>query len=335
MSINLGIVGAGIYGTYHILTFKSLKEVNKLVICDMDKKTLEKAKNKYGLDGYLSVKEMIEKEKLDAISICTPDPYHFEPLKDAIKAGVKHIFCEKPVTTSVEQAKEIEKLAKENNVNIYIDFHKRWDPAYNAIRNKILAENDTVIRGYMSLDDVIDVPTKWFNWADKSSPTWFVGIHCIDLMRYITGSEVKSVYARGTKKILKSKDIDSYDSISAILNFEDGSNWTLENSWTLPNSFPKSNDGQLIILTEKQYFKNESYRGLKTYDQNKESLPNYIFMNFEEKEVSGFGLEPMIDFVYTVEYGKNYRALLEDGIKATQVAEAIHKSVESGEVINL
>ena len=137
------------------------------------------------------------------------------------------------------------------------------------------------------------------------------------------------------QKILKSKDIDSYDSISAILNFEDGSNWTLENSWTLPNSFPKSNDGQLIILTEKQYFKNESYRGLKTYDQNKESLPNYIFMNFEKKEVSGFGLEPMIDFIYTVEYGKNYRSLLEDGIKATQVAEAIHKSIESGEVINL
>lgn len=272
---------------------------------------------------------------MDAVAICTPDPYHYEPLKDCIEHGIKHILCEKPITTSLSEAREIEKLAEENDVKIYVDFHKRWDPAYNAIRNKIISENDKVVRGYMSLDDVIDVPMKWFNWADKSSPTWFVGVHCIDLMRYITGSEVKKVYAVGTKKVLKEEGIDSYDSISATMTFDDGSNWTLENSWILPNSFPKSNDGQLIVLTEKQYFKNESYRGLKTYDQNKESLPNYIFMNFEEGNINGFGLEPMIDFVKAVEYGSDYKSVLIDGVKATEIAEAIHKSLETGEIIEL
>lgn len=335
MSIKLGVVGAGIYGKYHILTYKSLKKVEKLVICDMNKDRLENAKKEFGVEGYLSIKEMINNEKLDAVAICTPDPYHYEPLKDCIEHGIKHILCEKPITTSLSEAREIEKLAEENDVKIYVDFHKRWDPAYNAIRNKIISENDKVVRGYMSLDDVIDVPMKWFNWADKSSPTWFVGVHCIDLMRYITGSEVKKVYAVGTKKVLKEEGIDSYDSISATMTFDDGSNWTLENSWILPNSFPKSNDGQLIVLTEKQYFKNESYRGLKTYDQNKESLPNYIFMNFEEGNINGFGLEPMIDFVKAVEYGSDYKSVLIDGVKATEIAEAIHKSLETGEIIEL
>lgn len=335
MAITLGVVGTGIYGKYHIQTYTSLPEVERVVLCDQNEELLNKTKEQYGLDGYTSVTEMLNNEHLDAVAICTPDPYHFIPVKDAICAGVKNILCEKPITTDVSEALEIERLAKENDVHIYVDFHKRWDPAYNCMRDKINKEHDTVVRGYMSLDDVIDVPLNWFTWAHKSSPTWFVGIHCVDLMRYITGSEVTRVYANGTKRVLKAQGVDSYDSISAQLTFADGSVWTLENSWILPNSFPKSNDGQLIILTEKQYFKNESYRGVKTYDQKKESLPNYIFMNFGEDSVDGFGLSPMVDFVRTVEYGTPYRATLEDGIAATKVVAAIHQSVEEKRVIEL
>ena len=56
---------------------------------------------------------MIQNEELDAISIATPDPYHFEPLKDAIEAGIKNILVEKPLATSVEECEEIVHLAKE------------------------------------------------------------------------------------------------------------------------------------------------------------------------------------------------------------------------------
>lgn len=103
MSIKLGVVGAGIYGKYHILTYKSLKKVEKLVICDMNKDRLENAKKEFGVEGYLSIKEMINNEKLDAVAICTPDPYHYEPLKDCIEHGIKHILCEKPITTSLSE----------------------------------------------------------------------------------------------------------------------------------------------------------------------------------------------------------------------------------------
>lgn len=329
--IKIGVVGAGIYGRYHVQTYLASPDVDEVVVCDTNPETLQKVVDAFGVKGYTSVSEMVENEELSGVAVCTPDPYHFIPIRDAIQAGVKKVFCEKPLATSVEEAKEIERLAAENNVSIYLDFHKRWDPAYNAIRNKIVKSGDKVIRGYMSLDDVIDVPMNWFTWTNRSTPNWFVGIHCIDLMRYITNSEVKQVYAVGSKTVLAGKGYDTYDSISAILTFEDGSQWTLENSWILPNSFPKSNDGQLIVLTENQYFKNESYRGLKTYDQKKESLPNYIFMDFEDN--SGFGLEPMQDFVRFLKDGTPVRSTLEDGVRATCVAQAIHDSVELGTAV--
>lgn len=330
--LKIGVVGAGIYGTYHIRTYLKEPMVERVVICDLDEKRLKEAENTYDIVGYKDIKEMIEKEALDAISIATSDPYHFIPLKEAIEAGVKNILVEKPLATSVEEAEQIIRLAEDYGTNIMIDFHKRWDPAYNNMKNTI--EKDQIIRGYFSLDDIISVPKNWFSWADKSSPAWFLGVHCYDLIRYLTDSEVTSVYAVGNKNVLASSGVDTYDSIQAILSLADGSNWVVENSWVLPNSFPKSNDGQLVVITDKHYLKNESYRGVKTFGE-KASLPNYIFMNFDENETSGFGLEPMKAFVNSILQKKPFPCDVTDGLMATRIAAAVHESLETEDIITL
>lgn len=333
--IKIGVVGAGIYGNYHIHTYKCNNYVEKVVFCDLNQDRLEATEKKYGVKGYSTVKEMLAAEKLDAVSVATPDPYHFEPVKDAIESGIKYLLIEKPLATTVSECEQIIEMAEHNHTKILVDFHKRWDPAYNCIRDEIKKDNDNVIRGYMSLDDIVDVPLKWFTWTNKSSPVWFLGVHCYDLIRYITGSEVEKVYAVGTKKILKGMGYDTWDSISATLTLKDGSNWTVETSWVLPNTFPKSNDGQLVILTEKKYFKNESYRGVKQYTDVKESIPNYIFMNFGEDSASGFGLEPMQDFVRDIVEGNDFRTSVFDGLQASKICEAVHKSLETGEIVYL
>lgn len=330
--LKIGVIGAGIYGTYHIRTYTKDKNIEKVVVCDLNEERLKAAEEAYNVTGYTNMKEMLEKENLDAISIATSDPYHFDPLKEAIEAGIKNIFVEKPLATTVEEAEEIVRLAETHGTKIMVDFHKRWDPAYNNMRD--LVKNDQMIRGYVSLDDVVSVPIDWFPWADKSSPVWFLGVHCYDLIRYMTNSEVQSVYAVGNKSILAEKGIDTYDSVQAILQMSDGSNWVVENSWILPDSFPKSNDGQLVMLTDKHYLKNESYRGVKTYGE-KASLPNYIFMNFGEDEVSGFGLDPMKEFVRNVIEEKEFRCNAVDGLMATKIAAAVHQSLETKEVVVL
>ena len=333
--VKIGVVGAGIYGTYHIRTYKCDPNVEKVVFCDLNEERKRIAEEKFGVKGYTSIKEMIETEKLDAVSIATSDPYHFEPCKDAIESGIKYLLIEKPMALTVKECEEIIELAKKNGVKISVDFHKRWDPAYNCIKTDIKSEDKKIIRGYMSLDDVIAVPENWFTWTDKSSPVWFLGVHCYDLIRYITESEVEKVYAVGNKEVLKKKGYATWDNIQAILTMKDGSNWTVETSWILPNTFPKSNDGQLVIITENKYFKNESYRGVKSYSDKKQGIPNYIFMNFGENSASGFGLEPMQEFVADIVNGKEFRTTAFDGLQATKIAAAVHESAETGKVIFL
>ena len=330
--LTIGVIGAGIYGTYHIRTNMKDPNIEKVIVCDLNEERLKVAEDSYGITGYTNMGEMLEKESIDAISIATSDPYHFAPLKEAIEAGIKNIFVEKPLATTVDEAEEIVRLAKKHDTKIMVDFHKRWDPAYNNMKD--LVKNDQIIRGYISLEDVISVPLNWFSWTAKSSPVWFLGVHCYDLIRYMTNSEVQSVYAVGNKKMLADKEIDTYDSAQAILQMTDGSNWVVESSWILPDSFPKSNDGQLVMLTDNHYLKNESYRGVKSYGE-KASLPNYIFMNFGEDEVSGFGLDPMKEFIRNIIENKDFRCDAVDGLMATKIAAAVHQSLETGEVVLL
>lgn len=333
--IKIGVVGAGIYGNYHIHTFACDENVEKVVFCELNEERRKATEIKYNVVGYSNIKDMIKEEQLDAVSIATPDPYHFEPAKDAIEAGIKYLFIEKPLATSVKQCEEIIRLANTHNVNISVDFHKRWDPAYNCIRDELMEDQDHVVRGYMSLDDIIDVPKTWFTWANKSSPAWFLGVHCYDLIRYITNSEVVKVYAVGTKEVLKRAGYDTWDTIQAMLTMSDGSNWVVETGWILPNTFPKSNDGQLTVLSEHKYFKNESYRGVKTFTDKKQSIPNYIFMNFDEHKASGFGLEPMQEFASDIVHEREFRTSAFDGLQATRIAQAVHDSLTDEKIIYL
>ena len=71
------------------------------------------------------------------------------------------------------------------------------------------------------------------------------------------------------------------------------------------------------------------------YTDVKESLPNYIFMNFGENSASGFGLEPMQEFVQDIVDGNEFRTSAYDGLQASRIAAAVHQSAETGEIVTL
>ncbi|WP_446668259.1 Gfo/Idh/MocA family protein, partial [Klebsiella pneumoniae] len=115
-----------------------------------------------------------------------------------------------------------------------------------------------ILRGHISMDDVISVPTEWLNWAGASSPVWFLGSHCFDLVRHLSGQEVVSVYAVGQKRLMVECGLDTFDSVQSLLTMADGSSWVVENSWVLPEGFPKDNDGRIDILCEATYIRSTS-----------------------------------------------------------------------------
>ena len=92
--------------------------------------------------------------------------------------------------------------------------------------------------GYVCMEDKILVPSVWFkNWAQNSSPAWFIGIHFFDLIYWLLGEKPVRVYASGIKKKLTSMGIDTYDSLQSKFEFASGASITVDASWTFQTAF--------------------------------------------------------------------------------------------------
>lgn len=333
--LKVAVVGAGIYGIHHVDVYKQNPNVELVAVCDYSKKIREEVGEKYKVKTYETVEDMISNEKLDAVSIATPDHLHVEPALACINNGMD-VLVEKPLATTVEDSEKILDAAKKNNVRVAVDFHKRWDPAAIYTYNQLNDGDHYPIRGYMNMDDTIDIPTKWFKWGDSSDPVSFLGVHCVDLMRWYMGCEVTEVYSVGSKKLLPSLGVDTYDSVQSIITFENGCTWVLENSWILPSGFAKANDSRTSIVTSEKYIRiNNQDRGVEMVDNEKTHTPNVFFFNDFNGKVFGFGADPINSFVDSLINDTEFVADGFDGLQATRITEAIHKSLEEGKAIKL
>ncbi|MCS7180745.1 MAG: Gfo/Idh/MocA family oxidoreductase, partial [bacterium] len=291
-------------------------------------------------------KEMIEKEELDGIAIATPDPFHREPTLYAANKKI-HVFVEKPLDVTVEGCIEMIEACKKNDVLLQVDFHKRFDPFHQIIKKDIEEGKIGKIEyGSVHMEDKIVVPRDWFpNWAGKSSPVWFLGVHFFDLMRWFLKSNGRSVFAKGIKNKLKSIGIDTYDAVIAIVEFENGVVLSFELSWILPENFESIVNQGFKLVGEKGIIECDSQdRGTRVcYDGIGVMTYNPVFINevkkMDEIFYSGYGIESIADFVYNIKHLKdgykieNLRneitAFGEDGLEVTKIALAIHKSIET------
>ncbi len=334
--LRVAVVGAGIYGRNHLNGFSWNPDSELVAVCDLSEKACRDVAEEYKVPTYTDLDELLSKEAVDAVSVATPDPYHKDPVLTAIRHG-KDVLVEKPLATTSSDAYEIIEAAEEAGVRVMVDYHKRWDPASIAVKNKLAEEGTGApLRGYMRMDDIIDVPTTWLSWAHDSSPVHFLGTHCYDLIRWYMGCEVTEVYACGHKGLLTSRGVDTYDTVTAMLQFENGCTWTVENSWIVPNGFAKADDSCTSILCENGLLRVDSQRrGVEFFDEKKGYTPNISFMQENGGRLVGFGIDPLRDFVRCIQTGEPFLAGLTDGLHAELIAEAVTKSVETHEVVKL
>lgn len=349
----IAVIGVGKFGTNVLNAFTQAEKDGKcklVAICDINETLLSSQMKEYNVKGYTDYKEMGEKEEFDAVAVVTPDPFHKEPVMYYAERG-KHIFVEKPMDTTIEGCMEMIESCKKNNVLLQVDFHKRYDPYHKEIEKNVReGKLGRIEYGYVHMEDKIEVPSKWFTkWASKSSPAWFLGIHFYDLVRWILKSNGKSVYAIGKKWKLKEMGLNTYDSISAMVEFENGAAVTFDTSWIIPEKFESIVNQGMRLVGETGLIECDSQDrgtmvcfekdGLMTYNlgflsEGKDKFGNIYF--------SGYGIESISDFVYNLEYlekggtlegiKNSISGLGEDGLEATKIACAVHRSLETGKI---
>lgn len=194
------VIGAGFIGAVHVEMLRRLGNVSVVALCDaIDVE--KKAEALHIANAYSDYKKMIDEQKPDAIHICTPNHTHYDIAKYAIEKGIGFI-CEKPFTTTVEQAKELVSLAKEKGVVGAVNFHNRLYPMPNEMHQMIakgeVGDLFSVHGGYVQDWLMYDTDYSWRlekGQVGKTRAIADIGSHWMDLAEFVTGEKIKRVNA--------------------------------------------------------------------------------------------------------------------------------------------
>lgn len=195
-----GVVGTGFVGQIHIETLRRLNNVE--VVALADNVSAKAAAERMNVPNhYADYRQMVDEQGLDVLHICTPNNTHFEIAMYALEHGV-NVVCEKPMTTSVEEAEILAAKVKETGLTMAINFHNRFYPMTNHLRN-IIRDGDLgdifSITGSYTQDWLLyETDYSWRLSSAESGKTRAVadiGSHWMDLVEFASGQKITSVLA--------------------------------------------------------------------------------------------------------------------------------------------
>jgi predicted dehydrogenase len=192
--LKIGVLGVGHLGKFHLNNWKEIKDVELVGFYDPDNDTAQEVSDKYQLPRFLDAERLMD--ACDAVDIVAPTNYHFALCEKAIKKG-RHVFVEKPLANTMEEAKTLVKLVKESNVKMQVGHVERFNPAYIASQG--LSLNPMFIEVHRLAQ---------FNpRGTEVSVILDLMIHDIDIILSLVKSEVKTISASGVAVMTDTPDI--------------------------------------------------------------------------------------------------------------------------------
>ena len=202
--LKAGVLGAGHLGKIHLRLLNQSQKYELVGFYDADESNAKKVAAEFGYTYFNSIDALID--AVDMVDIVTPTLSHYECAKKAIAKG-KHIFIEKPITNTVEEAEHIRELLAQHNIRGQVGHVERFNPAFIAVRDNIV--NPMFIETHRLAE---------FNPRGTDVPVVLdLMIHDIDIILSVVKSKVKHISASGVSVISDAPDI-----ANARIEFENG-----------------------------------------------------------------------------------------------------------------
>ena len=129
--------GSGKFPLSHAGAYSANRQTNLTAVCDINRRKMLKAKKKWNTkSGYTDYKEMLDKEKIDILSIASSTPSHLGILKEALRGDLKAIFLEKPVSENLTEAEKLKKEIKKSGIKVAVNYRHRWNPAMIELKRR-------------------------------------------------------------------------------------------------------------------------------------------------------------------------------------------------------
>ncbi len=321
--MRIGIIGAGTMGGRYaarIAAGEFGSDLEVAGVADLDAARASAAAEPLGVEAYSTAEELLASGGPDAVYIATPDGAHLAPSLAAVEAGVPFLL-EKPLATSLEDAEAIVAAVERAGVVAELNFSNRWNPPFVAAKQAIdrgdLGEFVTL---FTRLNNSIGSPTERLGWAGSTTSGWFLLSHCLDLAYWLHGRRAVSVYASGTRGVLESRGVPTYDSIHAIVRYEDGTDGSYESVWVLPDGMPAP-----VEFT----FRYVGTTGAATMDTHEQNIALASGSRLDYPGTLDWTPQRMADFVAAVRGEREPAVPIVEGLESTRILVALHRSLES------
>ena len=184
----VGVIGCGGIGIQHATGLIGLDNVRLVAGCDLNPETLSSFQDHWqgtwdDIAPYADYRQMLAEQNLDVLTIATPDNCHADPVVEAATAGIKAIFCEKPLATSLADARRMQRAVADNNVVFSVDHTRRWKPLWRRLRE--LVEEGAI----GELQYVVGT------LSGARGSLFRNGTHLVDALCYLAGARPEWVFA--------------------------------------------------------------------------------------------------------------------------------------------
>ncbi|RMF06289.1 gfo/Idh/MocA family oxidoreductase [Candidatus Woesearchaeota archaeon] len=237
--IKTAVIGVGSMGRNHARVLYDLPESELVAVCDSDEKTAREISKRYNCNAYTDYKELIEKEMPDAVVIAVPTKLHKKVAVDFMNKGI-NVLIEKPIASSVEEAEEIIETAEKNKVKLMVGHIERFNPAIMELKKNI--DDGKLGKIYkIDVNRVGPFPSR----IRDVGVVIDLAVHDIDVIFYLTSSDVERVYAECERRIHTSHE----DILSGIMKLKNKTVCSLNINWLTPTKIRK-----LFVTGEKGMF---------------------------------------------------------------------------------
>lgn len=192
--LKVGIFGIGHLGKFHVNNWKEINDAEIIGFYDPSDENAAIAVKEYGLKRYNHMDKLLN--ACDAVDIIAPTTYHYELCKAAILKS-KHVFVEKPLANTMDEAREILKLAKEANIKFQVGHVERFNPAFLALKNMEIAPMFIEVHRLAQFNPR----------GTDVSVILDLMIHDIDIILTLVNSNVKTISANGVAVMSDTPDI--------------------------------------------------------------------------------------------------------------------------------
>ena len=329
--IKIGILSfAHHHGEAYILNLRRMDDVELLGVADDDTQRGQQIAHQNEARYYPSSEALLE-AKPDGVIICTENNRH-RPLVEMAAARGVHVLCEKPIATNLEDARAIVEACDRAGVLLMTAFPMRFSAPLLEIKARLDGGDFGDVYSFNATNQG-ELPTKhrsWFVDPELAGGGAIMDhtVHLVDLMRWFTGSEVATMYAR-SNRIFHADQVEVETGALEMLTFENGVFATIDASWSRPPYWPTWGGLTFELVTQRGAVMVDAFRQNLTVYLQEWQRANWAYWGSDMNHAM------LNDFTAAIRDGRPPRVTGTDGLRALEATLAAYESDRTGQTVEV